>query len=102
MKTNYQIFTFILLLAVLITGCAETTTITNCVMTPPCGFLSGLWHGSILPISFLVSLFSDHIAIYAVNNNGGWYDFGFVLSSTSFGVAILQFFVSILNSILNK
>lgn len=92
MKTNYQIFTFILLLAVLITGCAETTTITNCVMTPPCGFLSGLWHGSILPISFLFSLFSDNIAIYAVNNNGGWYDFGFVLSSTSFGVAILQFF----------
>jgi hypothetical protein len=33
----------------------------------------------IVPISFFISLFSDTVVIYAKNNNGGWYDFGFVL-----------------------
>ncbi|HOP12418.1 MAG TPA: hypothetical protein PLH09_00460 [Lentimicrobium sp.] len=32
----------------------------------------------IAPVSFTGSLISDSIAMYAVNNNGGWYDFGFV------------------------
>jgi len=40
-----------------------------------------LWHGFIAPVSFFVSLFSDNVALYAVNNNGGWYDFGFVLGA---------------------
>jgi hypothetical protein len=43
------------------------------------GFWYGLWHGFILPISWICSLFMDEVAIYAVYNNGGWYDFGFVL-----------------------
>jgi hypothetical protein len=34
----------------------------------------------ITPISFIGSLFFDDITIYAVNNNGGWYNFGFLLS----------------------
>ena len=33
----------------------------------------------ILP--FIGSLFFDDIAMYAINNNGGWYDFGFVLGA---------------------
>ncbi len=28
----------------------------------------GLWHGIIAPISFIVSLFNDSVAMYAVNN----------------------------------
>lgn len=47
------------------------------------GFWRGLWHGAIAPISFIVSLFSDHVHVYEVHNNGGWYDFGFVLGITS-------------------
>lgn len=43
------------------------------------GFWGGLWHGMIAFFSFGGSLFSDEIAVYAVNNNGGWYDFGFCL-----------------------
>jgi len=43
------------------------------------GFLRGLIHGVIAPISFFGSLVLDEIAIYAVPNNGGWYDFGFLL-----------------------
>jgi hypothetical protein len=45
------------------------------------GFWSGLWQGFVLPISFIVSLFTDSVSIYDVHNNGNWYDFGFVLGA---------------------
>ena len=48
------------------------------------GFLAGLWHGWIVVFSFIGSLFSPDIAIYAVPNNGGWYNFGFALGVGAF------------------
>ena len=45
----------------------------------PAGFWAGLWHGVISPVTFIVSLFNDDVAIYEVNNDGGWYDFGFLV-----------------------
>lgn len=48
------------------------------------GFWWGLWHGIILPVTFIVSLFTDTVSIYDVNNNGNWYDFGFVLGLALF------------------
>lgn len=45
----------------------------------PAGFLYGLWHGLISPITFVLSLFSKNINFYEVHNNGGWYNFGFIL-----------------------
>lgn len=71
----------VFLVAILISGCAEVTPINDCVHSEPAGFIRGLWHGFIAPVSFIGSLFFDHIAMYAVNNNGGWYDFGFVLGA---------------------
>ena len=73
-------------LALLMSACADVTPVEECVYGDPYGFLGGLWHGIIAPISFVGSLFFDDIAMYAVNNNGGWYDFGFVL-----GAGILSF-----------
>ena len=43
------------------------------------GFWQGLWHGIIAPVTFVVSLFSDKVGMYEVHNNGGWYNFGFLL-----------------------
>ena len=43
------------------------------------GFWNGLWHGIISPIAFIVSLFTDDVNIYDVHNNGGWYNFGFMI-----------------------
>lgn len=63
------------------TACADVTPVEKCVTDIPYGFWGGLWHGIIAPISFVGSLFWDDIAMYAVNNNGGWYDFGFVLGA---------------------
>jgi hypothetical protein len=48
------------------------------------GFWLGLWQGLISPIAFVISLFNDEVTIYEVNNNGNWYDFGFML-----GVALV-------------
>lgn len=76
--TNYAAF---ILIAVLLTSCADVTPVTDCLPEDPYGFFGGLWHGLIAPVSFFGSLFSDDIAMYAVNNNGGWYDFGFVLGA---------------------
>ena len=45
------------------------------------GFWLGLWHGIIAPVTFVISLFSDTVNVYEVHNNGGWYNFGFVLGA---------------------
>ncbi len=65
----------------LFSACADVADVQACVTSDPYGFWGGLWHGIIAPISFFGSLLSDNIAMYAVNNNGGWYDFGFVLGA---------------------
>ena len=52
----------------------------------PAGFWLGLWQGLISPITFLISLFTSDVNIYEVQNNGNWYDFGFMLGvSMAFG-----------------
>lgn len=48
------------------------------------GFWAGLWHGLICVIAFIISLFSDTVHMYEVNNSGNWYNFGFLI-----GVAII-------------
>lgn len=72
---------YAMLALVIFSGCADVTPIEDCVTGEPYGFLGGLWHGIIAPVSFVGSLFNDSIAMYAVNNNGGWYDFGFVVGA---------------------
>ena len=49
----------------------------------PAGFLAGVWHGLIAPIVFIVSLFNSSVGIYETNNNGRWYDFGFLIGISS-------------------
>lgn len=43
------------------------------------GFWLGLWHGMITPFTFIISLFDGSVHIYAVNNNGAWYNFGYLM-----------------------
>jgi len=67
-------------MTIVLTGCADVSHVQDClpVTEHTYGFWGGVWHGMITWFSFIGSLFSDDIAVYAVNNNGGWYDFGFV------------------------
>lgn len=43
------------------------------------GFWLGVWHGFIVLVTFVVSLFNPQVQIYEVHNNGGWYNFGYVV-----------------------
>lgn len=76
------LFFAILLLA--LAGCADQMSFAEAAVHGQVGFWYGLWHGIILPFAWLISLFDSDVAIYAIYNNGGWYDFGFVLGATSF------------------
>jgi len=78
-----------ILFILLFSGCADVVNVNQCLVEAQphiYGFWGGLWHGMILPFSWIGSLFSDDIAIYAISNNGGWYNFGYVLGvSLAFG-----------------
>jgi len=82
MNKNTLLILTIILFVFMLTSCAHTINIDNCTSGIHIyGFWGGLWHGTISPISFIASLFSDNITFYAVNNNGAWYNVGFVLGS---------------------
>ena len=72
-------------LALALTACAAAQAPTTVAPDAP-GFLLGLWHGFIFPVAWIVSLFMSKVAVYAVPNNGGWYDFGYFLGIVVFGV----------------
>lgn len=69
----------------LLASCAAVEPVEACLTGRQYGLISGLLHGFITPVSFIVSLFRDDVAIYALNNSGGWYDFGFLLGSSGWG-----------------
>jgi hypothetical protein len=69
--------------ALVLSGCADSVSLAEAAVKTPVGFWFGLWHGLILPFAWLASLFDSDVAIYAIYNNGGWYDFGFFLGVTS-------------------
>ena len=88
MTKKRLLLVFIAILAMLLlAGCAAGTNPTVDIPDvdgKSAGFWSGLWHGVISPITFIISLFSDNVNIYEVYNSGNWYDFGFM-----FGVSII-------------
>ena len=70
-----------ILAMLLLTGCVAGTNPTVDVLDDEgksAGFWSGLWHGVISPVTFIISLFSDNVNVYEVYNSGNWYDFGFM------------------------
>jgi hypothetical protein len=76
-----------LAILVLLSSCAKATNIESCVGDYTYGFWGGIWHGIVTPISFIGSLFFDNIAVYAIDNNGGWYDFGFIIGIGALSVS---------------
>ena len=77
-----------ILIILLFTSCADAVPYEVFTNDKPYGFLYGLWHGMIIPVSFIGSIFDSEIAIYAINNNGGWYDFGFWLGIGGLGTGL--------------
>ena len=78
------IFIAILAVTFLLSGCANKEVIT-CLKGHTYGFWGGLWHGIISPIDLIAMLFRSDVSVFATNNNGAWYAFGFVLGSGGWG-----------------
>jgi len=67
------------------TGCANKEAVTECLRGHTYGFWAGLWHGIIAPIDLIAMLFRNDVSVFASNNNGAWYAFGFILGSGGWG-----------------
>jgi hypothetical protein len=61
----------------LLTSCAAGDA--QFTQDDPAGFWYGLWHGVISVVSLIIHIFNENVAVYEINNTGGWYDFGFLL-----------------------
>ncbi len=72
-------------LVLLLSACAAQIDATVASGEDIPGFWWGLWHGFIFPWAWIGSLFNEEIAVYAVPNTGGWYDFGYFLGITVLG-----------------
>ena len=72
------IFLCVCILIIVTSSCAPGNTRFD---EKPAGFWAGLWHGLICVITFIISLFTDSVEMYEVTNNGGWYNFGFLLGA---------------------
>ena len=85
MKTAFILVCVVLMLAVL-AGCAPGPNELLNSRAPngsAAGFWMGLWNGLIAPITFVISLFTKNVQMYEVHNNGGWYNFGFLLGAAA-------------------
>jgi len=93
MKTMIQKFgglAIVCITLLALTGCADTVAFSEAASVKKVGFWHGLWHGMIFPIAWVVSLFSESTAVYAIYNNGGWYDFGFFLGVGGFSASLFS------------
>ena len=77
MKKNIFKIVSLFLLAILLTGCTFAGDSSGLTEGTP-GFLMGVWHGILAPLTLIVRFFLD-IDMYAVPNSGFTYDIGFLL-----------------------
>ncbi len=75
------LFGLILIIIAVSSSCAPGDKRWNQDINPGhrAGFFAGVWHGFIIIITFIVSLFAKSVHIYEVNNTGWGYDLGFLL-----------------------
>lgn len=81
MKRNFKFIVLMVFLITILTGCMPGDG--SYTSGDPAGFLSGIWHGWIAPISLLFSLIGEGRGIYEVVNTGFWYDFAFYMAIIS-------------------
>ena len=73
------------LFLLLFSSCANKEVVTACLQGKTYGFWGGLLHGIIAPVDLVLMLFRDDITVFAQNNNGAWYAFGFIIGSGGWG-----------------
>jgi hypothetical protein len=86
MKKKYLYLIASILVVVLLASCANKEIVDECLTGHTYGFWGGLWHGIIAPFDLVAMLFRDDVTVYAQNNNGAWYAFGFIIGSGGWGI----------------
>jgi hypothetical protein len=76
---------FILLAIIIFSGCARSEPVDACLEGRTYGFLYGLLHGFLAPLDLIAMFFNDKYTVYAQNNTGAFYAFGFLLGSGGWG-----------------
>ena len=87
-QSRWRVSVGVTLLLLLLASCSAGANTAAGSTGDVAGFWLGLWHGFISPITLWISLLNDRVNIYEVNNNGGWYNVGFVLGVSIFFGAI--------------
>ncbi len=80
-RKTFLLALLISLLTLLLTACIPGDG--SYTMSKPAGFLSGIWHGWIAPISLILGIFKPAIRVYETVNSGWWYDLGFYIAIIS-------------------
>lgn len=83
MKRIAVVAILVLALIVLV-GCAPDANPNAGQGEDLAGFWTGLWQGATMLFTFIWSLFNDEVGIYETANNGGWYNFGYLLGALMF------------------
>jgi hypothetical protein len=78
MNAKILILVLALLMSVLFAGCTPGSG--HYSSSSPAGFLSGVWHGWIAPVSLVIGLFDATTRIYEPNNTGWFYDLGYYIA----------------------
>jgi hypothetical protein len=83
MKAKTIIFSILILF--IFSSCLEQVNIESCLTGNTYSFWGGLWHGIIAPVNLIAMIFNDQYTVFAQNNSGAWYAFGFILGSGGWG-----------------
>lgn len=78
---KYLLFGLVLIIALVLISCAPGNERWDQEINPGhnAGFWAGIWHGLIIIITFIISLFTRHVGIYEVSNTGWPYNIGFII-----------------------
>ena len=81
LKRPYIALGLILCVAFLSVSCAPGNERWDQEINPghKAGFWAGIWHGPIIVITFVVSLFTNEVGLYEVNHTGWAYNLGFLI-----------------------
>jgi hypothetical protein len=78
MTKRIMTFVFLGMVLVVLTGCIPGDGSASA--SDPAGFLWGIWHGWLAPLTLFIGIFDHNIRVYEVYNSGWWYDFGFYMA----------------------
>jgi len=80
-KGRWAVLVLVLAVALMVLGCAPGNERWDQIINPDnlAGFWAGVWHGLIIVIAFVVSLFTDEVGLYEINNTGWSYNLGFLI-----------------------